>query len=254
MSNQESISPYALAVYFRQFAALIGAGVSLIRTMDTIGKATAAGALRQANEAMMAEIEAGSTLSAGMLKRPHLFSRIAASMVRAGEVGGVLDETLDRLARYMENDLDLRERLYLYYELARLRSAEAGAEVEARVHQALDDTRDRVTEALFWRAFGEMLGAGVPLVQALECGGEVFEAGPAAAVARVARGLLEHKPLTSELGRTGLFSPAPLQLCAIGEEVGALDLLAQKAGELLELQTLATLREALGGTPADAPT
>jgi len=253
MEKRDSVSPYALGVYLRQFAVLIGAGVSLIRTMDTIGKATAEGPLHQANAEMMAEIEAGSTLSACMLQRPRLFSRIVVSMVRAGEVGGVLDETLDRLARYLESDLDLRERLYLYYELARLRSAEAGAEVENRVREALDTTRDRVTEGLYWRALGEMLPAGVPIVQALECAAEVFEGEATAAVVQVARGLREHKPLTSELERTGLFSPAPLQLCAIGEEVGALDLMCLKAGELLELQTLAALREALAGPSADAP-
>jgi len=248
----QPVTPLALALWARQFATLVGAGVSLMRSLDLL-RTTSSAPLAEITADLMGRVEQGATLSAAMQRHPDVFERAALLIVRAGEVGGVLDETLDRLARYLEGDVELRERLFLYRELARLRGAEAGTEVEERVRDALEGTRDRVTEGLFWRALGEMLSAGVPVVQAVECAAEVFEAEGAAAVVRVARGLLQHQPLTSELEHTGLFSPAPLHLCAIGEEVGLLDLLAQKAGELLELQTLATLREALAGSPLAPP-
>jgi type II secretory pathway component PulF len=248
--SKRPISPHALAVYFRQFATLCGAGVSLLRLMRIIGETTWDERLREVNAEMAASIEAGNTLSKAMEDHPDAFSPIIRALVRAGEVGGVLDEIADRLAGYLETDLELRERFYLYFELARLRGAESGAEVEQRIRDVLARTRPLVIEALFWRALGEMLTAGVPLPLAVECAAELYEGEPQAAIKQVAKADLEEKALAGELEAIGLFSRAPLELCRIGDEVGALDLMCRKAADLLELGTLSALREALPQPPA----
>jgi type II secretory pathway component PulF len=248
--SKRPVSPHALALYFRQFATLLGAGVSLLRLMRIIGETTSDERLREVNADMAASIEAGKTLSQAMEDHPDAFSPIIRALVRAGEVGGVLDEMADRLAGYLETDLELRERFYLYCELARLRSTEAGEEIEQRVRDVLQRTRSRVVEALFWRALGEMLTAGVPLPLAVECAAELYEGEPQAAIEQVAKSDLQDKPLVGELEGTGLFSTAPLELCRVGDEVGALDLMCRKAADLLELETLSMLREALPQPPS----
>lgn len=249
--SKRPISPHALALYFRQFATLLGAGVSLLRLMRIIGETTPDERLRRVNADIAASIEAGKTLSKSMEDHPDAFSSIIRALVRAGEVGGVLDEMADRLAGYLETDLELRERFYLYFELTRLRSAEAGEQIEQRVRDVLRRTRSRVIEALFWRALGEMLTAGVPLPLAVECAAELYESEPQAAIKQVASAGLEEKALAGELEAIGVFSRAPLELCRVGDEVGALDLMCRKAADLLELETLSMLREALPRPPSD---
>jgi type II secretory pathway component PulF len=249
--SKRPVSAHALALYFRQFAALLGAGVSVLHLMRIIDEATSDKRLRKVNAEMAASIEAGNTLSKSMEEHPDVFSPIIRALVRAGEVGGVLDEIADRLAGYLETDLELRERFYLYFELARLRSTEAGVEVEQRVREVLRCTRPRVIEALFWRALGEMLAAGVPLALAVESAAELYEGEAREAVKRVAGGDLQEKPLAPELERTGLLSAAPVELCRVGDEVGALDLMCRKAADLLELETLSMLREALPQPPSE---
>ena len=248
--KKRPVSPHALALYFRQFATLLGAGVSVVRLMRIISETTGDEHLRNVNAEMIASIEAGRTLSGSMEEHPDVFSPIIRALVRAGEVGGVLDEIADRLAGYLETDLELRERFYLYFELARLRSAEAGADFERRVRKVLEGTRSRVVETLFWRALGEMLSAGVPLPLAVECAAELYEGRPQDAIKQVAGADLQETSLAAELEGTGLFSTAPLEICRVGEEVGALDLMCRKAADLLELETLSILREALPQPPA----
>ena len=56
-------------------------------------------------------VEAGETLSRSMMYHNNIFNNLFIGLVRAGEVGGVLDETLDRLAQFLESDLRLRSKI-----------------------------------------------------------------------------------------------------------------------------------------------
>ncbi len=100
-----------LAVFCRQFATMIGAGVPMIRCLDVLEQQTTNPRLKAVIRDIEAEIEGGASLTAAMAKHPRVFSNLAVGLVRAGEVGGVLDETLDRLATFLENDLELRRRV-----------------------------------------------------------------------------------------------------------------------------------------------
>jgi type IV pilus assembly protein PilC len=57
------------------------------------------------------EVQGGATLSRSMAKYPRVFTNLSVGLVRAGEVGGVLDETLDRLAGFLEKDMELRRKV-----------------------------------------------------------------------------------------------------------------------------------------------
>jgi type IV pilus assembly protein PilC len=97
-----------LAVFSRQFATMINAGLSLLRSLDILAEqnpnATFAGAIR----GVKASVEKGMSLSQALQQHPKIFDRLYVAMVRAGEVGGVLDTTLLRLADTLERSVELR--------------------------------------------------------------------------------------------------------------------------------------------------
>ncbi len=100
-----------LSIFCRQFATMINAGVSLVRCLDVLEQQTSSYRLKSIIRDVEAEIEAGASLSRAMAKHPRVFSNLAVGLVRAGEVGGVLDETLDRLAGFLEADMELRRKV-----------------------------------------------------------------------------------------------------------------------------------------------
>jgi type IV pilus assembly protein PilC len=100
-----------LSIFCRQFATMIGAGVPLVRCLDVLEQQTSSASLKIIIRDIEHEIEGGATLSRAMAKYPRAFSNLAVGLVRAGEVGGVLDETLDRLAGFLEKDMELRRRV-----------------------------------------------------------------------------------------------------------------------------------------------
>jgi len=101
----------SLSIFCRQFATMINAGVSLVRCLDVLEQQTDSARLKEIIREIEAEVEGGATLSRSMAKFPRVFSNLATGLVRAGEVGGVLDETLERLAEFLENDLALRRKV-----------------------------------------------------------------------------------------------------------------------------------------------
>lgn len=100
-----------LAQFCRQFATMINAGVSLVRCLTVLQEQTGNANLKAIINDIRLEVEGGNTLSGAMAKYPRTFSGLAVGLVRAGEVGGVLDETLLRLANFMEKDVELRRKI-----------------------------------------------------------------------------------------------------------------------------------------------
>ena len=100
-----------LSIFYRQFATMINAGVSLVRCLDVLEQQTDSAKLKEIIRDIEMEVEGGATLSRSMAKHPRVFNNLACGLVRAGEVGGVLDETLDRLATFVEKDMELRRKV-----------------------------------------------------------------------------------------------------------------------------------------------
>lgn len=91
------------AVFSRQFAALVNAGVGLVRGIGILGEQCPNPKLKKALLAINADVQQGNNLSDSMRKHPGSFDLLYVSMVQAGEVGGVLDEVLNRLAKLLED-------------------------------------------------------------------------------------------------------------------------------------------------------
>lgn len=100
-----------LAIFGRQFATLLRAGVSLVRALSVMEKQTNSSRLKFVIRDLQAEVEGGSSLSRAMRNHPRIFSRLATGLVYAGEVGGVMEEVWDRLADFLENDVTLRRKI-----------------------------------------------------------------------------------------------------------------------------------------------
>ncbi|HIE08724.1 MAG TPA: type II secretion system F family protein [Armatimonadetes bacterium] len=100
-----------LAIFCRQFATMINAGVPLVRCLAVLEEQSANFKLKQIIHDLRREVEGGASLSAAMSKYPRVFSSLFTGLVRAGEVGGVLDETLERMAGFLEKDLEIRRKI-----------------------------------------------------------------------------------------------------------------------------------------------
>ncbi|MCS7264897.1 MAG: type II secretion system F family protein [Armatimonadetes bacterium] len=100
-----------MALFCRQLATLINAGVSLVRALAVLERQTQNPRLKFIIRQLTRNVEDGMALSRAMAQFPGTFSNLFIGMVRAGEVGGVLDETLQRMATFLEKDLELRRKV-----------------------------------------------------------------------------------------------------------------------------------------------
>lgn len=100
-----------LSLFCRQFSTMIDAGVSLVRCLDVLADQSQSAKLRRIINDMRSEVEAGNTLSKAMAKYPTVFDNLFVGLIRAGEVGGVLEEALQRLSGFLEKDLELRRKV-----------------------------------------------------------------------------------------------------------------------------------------------
>ena len=91
-----------LTPFTRQLAALIDAGLPLLRGLEVLREQEENAVLKRTIASVAEAIESGSTFSESLAQHPKIFNRLYVNMVRAGEAGGVLDVTLDRLAGFQE--------------------------------------------------------------------------------------------------------------------------------------------------------
>jgi type IV pilus assembly protein PilC len=100
-----------LAVFSRQFATMINSGLALLRALTILGEQTSNRRLGEVVTQVRAEVEKGTSLSAAMAKHPKTFNRLYVSMVRAGEIGGFLDQVLVKVAETFEKEVALRGKI-----------------------------------------------------------------------------------------------------------------------------------------------
>jgi type IV pilus assembly protein PilC len=105
------VSRQNLVAFFRSFSMLARAGVPMRRALDVTTEQCADARLREALQSVISDIESGLALSEAMARHPNEFPRLYVATIKAGELGGVLDEVLERLAEVLERDRVARKRL-----------------------------------------------------------------------------------------------------------------------------------------------
>lgn len=96
------------AVFARQFATMINSGLAVLRALYVLEEQTENTRFKKIIASVREDVEAGMALSDAMERYPVAFDRLYVAMVRAGEAGGALDQTLDRLATQLEKDDAIR--------------------------------------------------------------------------------------------------------------------------------------------------
>ncbi|MEA1939574.1 MAG: type II secretion system F family protein [Candidatus Caldatribacteriota bacterium] len=100
-----------MTIFYRQFATMVNAGLTLVNSLDILTEQVENKSLAKIIKVVQTDVEAGSTLAEAMSKKPQVFSKLYISMVRAGEIGGVLDEILNKIADLMEKEFALRQKV-----------------------------------------------------------------------------------------------------------------------------------------------
>ncbi|MCH7961156.1 MAG: type II secretion system F family protein, partial [Planctomycetes bacterium] len=95
----------------RQFATMIDAGIPILRCLEILASQTKDPALKPALESVTSDVKSGLTLSDAMGKYPGVFNKLYVNMIRAAELGGLLDVILDRLSGFLEYEADVRAKI-----------------------------------------------------------------------------------------------------------------------------------------------
>ncbi len=106
-----SVSKKLLTQFTRQLSTLIDAGLPILRSLRILEQQQKPGMLRVAIRLVAEDVEGGATLSEAMGRHTKAFDRLYVNMVRAGELGGVLDVILQRLAEFMEKSETLKRKV-----------------------------------------------------------------------------------------------------------------------------------------------
>src|SRR5215210_4677714 len=100
-----------LVVFSRQLATMINAGLHIVRAVYDIYEQNENHKRKDEVDEVRKDVEAGSSLSESLEKHPEVFSRLYVEMVKAGEIGGILDGVLLRVADQLERDQDLKRKI-----------------------------------------------------------------------------------------------------------------------------------------------
>lgn len=100
-----------LVMFTRQLSAMVGAGVPLLRALNSLQEHTESEALKKVLAGITKDIQDGAPLADALGKYPNTFSDVYVNMVRAGEAAGILDEILKRLAMQQEKNATIRKKV-----------------------------------------------------------------------------------------------------------------------------------------------
>jgi type IV pilus assembly protein PilC len=312
LHSQPRVSARDITQFTRQLATLLRAGVPLLQAFDILDRGEGVAALKTLIRELRSQVEGGVALNQAM--RQHaVFDGLYCNLVAVGELAGMLDAMLERLANHLEKSEALRTtiRSALIYPSAVLGIAGAmlvlilvfvvpafenifasfGAELPwltrcvIALSQGLQHhglwvlvltglllgwLKRQVRQRTHWRRFlhrlllrlpiaghltrhactarwtrtlATLFAAGVPLTEALEAvQGVTDHVLFQAATQRIQAQLIQGQSLSNALDSThGLFPPMVAQMCAIGEESGALDHMLEKTAEHYEREVDSTV-------------
>ncbi len=299
------IKPKDIALFTRQLATMMKAGVPLLQSFDIVGRGNTNPNVTKLLNDIRSDVETGTSLSAAFRKFPLYFDSLYCNLVEAGEAAGILESLLDRLATYMEKTEAIKSKIKsaLMYPISVMIVAfvvvtvimifvipafkevftSFGADLPGptllvmaiseyfvqywwlifgvlgggiyffmqawkrneRVQQFMDRTMlklpifgvliEKSCVARWTRTLSTMFAAGVPLVEALDSvGGASGNYLYRNATDRIQSEVSTGTSLTVAMANANIFPSMVLQMCAIGEESGAIDHMLGKAADFYE--------------------
>ena len=111
MRAGKSIKPKDIAIFTRQLATMMKAGVPLLQAFDIVGRGNPNASVTKLLNDVRTDVETGTSLSAAFRKFPMYFNALYCNLVEAGEAAGILESLLDRLATYMEKTEAIKSKI-----------------------------------------------------------------------------------------------------------------------------------------------
>jgi type IV pilus assembly protein PilC len=111
MRSGQKIKPKDIAIFTRQLATMMKAGVPLLQAFDIVGRGNANASVTKLLNDIRTDVETGTSLSAAFRKFPLYFDNLYCNLVEAGEAAGILEALLDRLATYMEKTEGIKSKI-----------------------------------------------------------------------------------------------------------------------------------------------
>ena len=111
MRSGKKIKPKDIAIFTRQLATMMKAGVPLLQSFDIVGRGNANASVTKLLNDIRTDVETGTSLSAAFRKYPLYFDSLYCNLVEAGEAAGILESLLDRLAVYMEKTEAIKSKI-----------------------------------------------------------------------------------------------------------------------------------------------
>ena len=111
MRSGKSIKPKDIAIFTRQLATMMKAGVPLLQSFDIVGRGNPNASVTKLLNDVRTDVETGTSLSAAFRKYPLYFNALYCNLVEAGEAAGILEALLDRLAVYMEKTEAIKSKI-----------------------------------------------------------------------------------------------------------------------------------------------
>ena len=317
MRSGKKIKPKDIALFTRQLATMMKAGVPLLQAFDIVGRGSTNPSVTKLLNEVRSDVESGSSLSTAFRRHPMYFNALYCNLVEAGEAAGILEGLLDRLATYMEKTESIKSKIrsalmyptavivvtFIVVTIIMIFVIPAfkdvftgfGAELPAptlfvialsdffvkywyliffgvggaiyfflqawkrseKMQKFMDrwllripifgPLIDKSCVARWTRTLSTMFAAGVPLVEALDSvGGASGNAVFAEATEKIQQEVSTGTSLTVAMADANVFPSMVIQMCAIGEESGAIDHMLGKAADFFE----AEVDEAVAGLPS----
>jgi type IV pilus assembly protein PilC len=111
MRSGKAIKPKDIAIFTRQLATMMKAGVPLLQAFDIVGRGNPNVSVTRLLSDIRTDVETGTSLSSAFRKHPLYFNNLYCNLVEAGEAAGILEELLDRLATYMEKTEAIKSKI-----------------------------------------------------------------------------------------------------------------------------------------------
>lgn len=108
---EKGVSSQEVSIFARQFATMIGSGVPLVRCLTILQSQAENPTFKKIIAQIRTDVEGGATFSKALEKHPKVFTNLFCSLVKAGEIGGILDTILERLAEYLESSEALKAKI-----------------------------------------------------------------------------------------------------------------------------------------------